>query len=295
MGAADPPHPGRPDAAVLSNPGADRVRAVRRLSGRPARRREGRFVAEGPQAVTEAVAAHTEAVAAGRPGILLALYATRDAADRYPGVLAGAAASGCPGRIATPEVLAAMGDTVTPQGLLAVCRLVDVPLARVLGGQPRLVAVLVHVRDPGNAGTVLRAADAAGAGGVVLTDASVDVHNPKCVRASAGSLFHLPVSTRVPLADAVAGLRRAGLKVLAADVAGAEDLDDLQDAAERGAGPLSGPLAWVFGNEARGLPDDVLATVDTVVRVPIYGRAESLNLATAAAVCLYAAARAHRT
>ncbi|MGZ4613763.1 MAG: TrmH family RNA methyltransferase [Kineosporiaceae bacterium] len=294
MGAAVPPQPGRPGGAVPSDPGSDRVRAVRRLSGRSARRREGRFVAEGPQAVAEAIAAHVEAVSAGRPGLLLALYATADAAERHADVLAAATQNGCPPRVATPEALAAMGDTVTPQGLLAVCRLVDVPLSRVLDGPPRLVAVLAQVRDPGNAGTVLRAADAAGADGVVLTDASVDVHNPKCVRASAGSLFHLPVSTGVPLAEAVAGLRVAGLAVLAADVAGSQDLDDLQDAADRGAGPLVGGVAWVFGNEAWGLPDDALAVVDAVVRVPLRGRAESLNLATAATVCLYAAARAHR-
>ena len=187
-----------------------------------------------------------------------------------------------------------MSDTVTPQGLLAVCALVDVPLAAVVAARPSLVAVLAHVRDPGNAGTVVRAADAAGAGGVVLTDASVDVHNPKCVRASAGSIFHLPVATGVPLAPAVRALRGAGLTVLAADVAGTADLDDLQDAAGRGEGPLAGPVAWVFGNEAWGLPDDALAAADAVVRVPVYGRAESLNLATAATVCLYASARAHR-
>jgi RNA methyltransferase, TrmH family len=288
-----PPNSGRQDVVVLSNPGADRVRAVRRLTGRSARRREGRFLAEGPQAVTEAVAAHVADMPTGRPGILVALYATPDAAERHAGLLAQAADVGFPARIATPEVLAAMGDTVTPQGLLAVCRLVDVPLARVLDGSPRLVAVLAHVRDPGNAGAVLRAADAAGADGVVVTDASVDVHNPKSVRASAGSLFHVPVSTSVPFADAVNGLRDARLAVLAADVAGPVDLDDLQNDAERGAGPLSGPVAWLFGNEAWGLPDDVLAAADVVVRVPVYGRAESLNLATAAAVCLYASARAH--
>jgi TrmH family RNA methyltransferase len=169
-----------------------------------------------------------------------------------------------------------------------------VPLERLAAGAPRLVAVLAHVRDPGNAGTVLRAADAAGAGGVVLTDASVDVFNPKCVRASAGSLFHLPVATGVPLDPTVEALRAAGLVVLAADVAGTVDLDDLQDLAARGEGPLAGPVAWVFGNEAWGLPDDALGAADAVVRVPVYGRAESLNLATAATVCLYAAARAHR-
>jgi TrmH family RNA methyltransferase len=170
----------------------------------------------------------------------------------------------------------------------------------VLAGRPRLVAVLAHVRDPGNAGTVLRAADAAGADAVVLTDASVDVHNPKCVRSTAGSLFHLPVVTGVPLAEAVGALRAAGLTVYAADGAGDVDLDDLLDRAQdarRAGGPatgLAGPVAWVFGNEAWGLPAADRALADAVVRVPVHGRAESLNLATAATVCLYAAARAHR-
>jgi TrmH family RNA methyltransferase len=278
----------------MSNPGSDRVRAVRRLSGRSARRREGRFVAEGPQSVTEAVTAHVDAVGAGRPPVVLALYATEDAALRHASVVDRATDAGCVVRLATPDVLAAMSDTVTSQGIVAVCAFVDVPLERLVASSPRLVAVLAHVRDPGNAGTVVRAADAAGAGGVVLTDASVDVFNSKCVRASAGSLFHLPVVTGVPLAATVQALRGAGLVVLGADVGGTADLDGLQDDAGRGEGPLVGPVVWVFGNEAWGLPDDALAAVDAVVRVPVYGRAESLNLATAATVCLYASARAQR-
>jgi TrmH family RNA methyltransferase len=189
-------------------------------------------------------------------------------------------------------VLAALADTRTPQGLVAACDLVAVDaagLADVLARRPRLVAVLAHVRDPGNAGTVIRAADAAGADAVVLTDASVDVHNPKCVRSTAGSLFHLDVVTGVPLDAAVAGLRAAGLRVLAADGAGRTDLDDLEDA-----GALGGPVAWVLGNEAWGLGEEDRALADDVVRVPIHGRAESLNLAMAATVCLYATARAQR-
>jgi TrmH family RNA methyltransferase len=267
------------------------VRAVRRLSGRSARRRAGLFVAEGPQAVREAVAAHRQ-----HPGgVVRELYATPDAADRHPQILDAARGAGLMPRPVTDEVLAAMAETVTPQGLLAVCRLVDVPTATALAGRPRLVAVLARVRDPGNAGTVLRAADAAGAEAVVLTDASVDVHNPKCVRASAGSLFHLPVVTGVPLPEAVDALRVAGLTVLAADGEGDLDLDDLLDAAAAGRpGGLAGPVAWVFGNEAWGLPAEDLALVDGVVRVPVHGRAESLNLATAATVCLYASARAQR-
>lgn len=266
------------------------MKAVRRLSGRSARVRDGRFAVEGPQAVREAVAG---------PGVL-ALYATEQAAQRHPEILDAARADGTQPVLVTDEVMAAMTDTVTPQGLLAVCRLVDVPLADVLAARPRLVAVLAHVRDPGNAGTVIRAADAAGADAVVLTDASVDPHNPKCVRSTAGSLFHLPVVTGVPLADAVDALRGAGLVVYAADGAGDVDLDDLQDAAEddrRSGAPaqgLAGPVAWVFGNEAWGLPEEDRALADAVVRVPVHGKAESLNLGTAATVCLYAAARAHR-
>jgi TrmH family RNA methyltransferase len=259
---------------------------VRRLSGRSARQRARLFVAEGPQAVREAVTA---------PGVVQDLYATPDAAQRHPDIVAAAAAAGVSARPVTAEVLAAMAQTVTPQGLLAVCRFVDVPLPAVLAGRPQLVAVLARVRDPGNAGTVLRAADAAGAEAVVLTSTSVDVHNPKCVRATAGSLFHLPVVTGVGLADTVAGLRAAGLVVFAADGGGDLDLDDLLDVAAAGEpGGIAGPVAWVFGNEAWGLPADDLALVDGVVRVPVHGRAESLNLATAASVCLYAVARAQR-
>lgn len=149
--------------------------------------------------------------------------------------------------------------------------------------------MLANVRDPGNAGTVLRCADAAGADAVVLTDASVDLYNPKSVRASVGSLFHLPVAVGVPVERVVDGLRGAGVRILAADGAGDRDLD-----AELDSGSMGGPSAWVFGNEAWGLPEQTRALADAVVRVPIHGRAESLNLATAAAVCLYASARAQR-
>ncbi len=265
---------------------SDRVKAVRRLAGRSARLRAREFAAEGPQAVREAVTAHAQAP------VVRALYATAQALDRHRDIAEAAAAAGLSAQLVDDAVLAAMSDTVHPQGLIAVCGFVDVPMQQVIEARPRLVAVLARVRDPGNAGTVLRAADAAGADAVVLTDSSVDVHNPKCVRATAGSLFHLPVVTAVSLAEAVEALRAAGLAVLAADGAGELDLDDLQDQGD--GGRLGGPVAWVFGNEAWGLPEEDRALADAVVRVPVHGRAESLNLATAATVCLYASARAHR-
>ncbi len=153
--------------------------------------------------------------------------------------------------------------------------------------KPRLVAICADVRDPGNAGTVIRCADAAGADVVVLAGSSVDVYNPKTVRASVGSLFHLPIAVEHDAAAAVRAAQAAGLQVLAADGSGEADLDDADEL-------LAAPTAWLFGNEAWGLPDDLAALADHRVRIPIHGRAESLNLATAAALCLYASARIHR-
>jgi RNA methyltransferase, TrmH family len=264
----------------LTSVRSPRVTAARRLAKRSFRSRERRFLAEGPQAVREAVA--------GR-GVLEELFVTADAAARHREIVDAAQAAGVPVHRASGEVVAAVSETVTPQGMVGVCRFVDVPLDIVAARAPRLVAVLANVRDPGNAGTVLRAADAAGADAVVFSDASVDPYNGKCVRASAGSLFHLPVVVGVPAADVIDTLRSAGLRVLAADGSGRRDLDEELDA--RG---LCGPTGWIFGNEAWGLPDYVRDRADGVVRVPIHGHAESLNLATAAAVCLYASARAQR-
>ena len=280
---------GRPATGPgLTNPRAERVLAVRALAGRSARRRSGRYLVEGPQAVREAVTC--------TPRLVREVYLSDEAADRYPEIESTALVAGLPVRRGTVQVLAAMsGDA---QGVVAVAVPDDRDLAGVLAAAPRLVAVLAHVRDPGNAGTVLRAADAAGADAVLLSDASVDVLAPKVVRAAAGSSFHLPVVPGLRLAETVAALRAAGLTVLAADGRGTLDLDDLLDGAvELGGGrrvDLAAPTAWLFGNEAWGLDEDALAGADAAVRVPIHGRAESLNLATAAAVCLYASARAQR-
>ena len=265
----------------LTSPHAVRVKAAQRLGKRAFRARDRRFLAEGPQAVREAV---------DRPGTVLELFATREAAARHPDILAAAGAGGATVQLVNGGVMTALSQTVTPQGLVAVCGLLDVPLTELLDPAPRLLAVLAHARDPGNAGTVVRAADAAGAGGVLLTGDSVDPYNGKCVRASAGSLFHLPVSIGQHVEEDLPALRAAGLRVLAADGHADLDLDQATDS-----GLLDGPTAWVFGNEAWGLPESTRALADEVVKVPIHGRAESLNLATAAAVCLYASARAHRT
>jgi RNA methyltransferase, TrmH family len=267
-------------ASELTSVRSVRVQAVRRLTKRAFRARERRFLAEGPQAVREALAS---------PGGVGELFATRDAVDRHRDLVAAAASAGVEVQLVSGDVMAAMCQTVTPQGVVAVCGFVDVDLAAVLAARPRLVAVLADARDPGNAGTVVRTADAAGADAVVLAGASVDPYNGKCVRASAGSIFHLPLAVHGDVAETLHALRAAGLRVLAADGDGDDDLDRAGDD-----GRLDGPTVWVFGNEAWGLPDATRSLADDILRVPIHGRAESLNLATAAAVCLYASARAHR-
>ncbi|MER7175432.1 TrmH family RNA methyltransferase [Streptomyces mesophilus] len=268
----------------LISPKSSRVAAARRLGKRNFRTKERLFLAEGPQAVREA-AGHSSAGEA----TLVELFATVEAAERYAGIIDAAHKAGARVQLADETVIADISTTVTPQGLVGVCRFLDTPFEQILAAQPRLVAVLAHVRDPGNAGTVLRCADAAGADAVVLTDASVDLYNPKSVRASVGSHFHLPVAVGVPVEQAVQGLKDAGVRIVAADGAGEDDLDDELDK-----GTMGGPTAWIFGNEAWGLPEETRALADAVVRVPIHGKAESLNLATAAAVCLYASARAQR-
>ncbi|EWT04871.1 RNA methyltransferase [Intrasporangium chromatireducens Q5-1] len=264
---------------MLTNPRSDRVRSVRALSRRSVRSRTGLFLAEGPQSVREAVVHRAEHVRD--------VYVTAQAAQRHTDIITRAEDAGLHVHETSADVLSTMAETETPQGIVAVCRRADLSLDAALAGLPpdAVVCVLTHVRDPGNAGTVIRGADAAGADLVVVSDASVDVYAPKVVRSTAGSIFHLPVVVGRPVNEILAALAARGIRRLAADGAGTTLLHDA---------PLDGPHAWVMGNEAWGLPAEVRAQCDDVVRVPIYGLAESLNLAMAATVCLYASAEARR-
>jgi TrmH family RNA methyltransferase len=260
---------------VLENPRSPRVRAVAKLTKRSARQETGLFLLEGPQAAREALAY--------KPKTLVEIFATPTAMDKHTDVRDAAKDAGLEIVYTTEAVLDAMADTVTPQGIVAVARQSPTSLREVFAASPRLVAICEEVRDPGNLGTIIRAADAAGADAVILTGRTVDPYNPKVVRATTGSLFHVPVAVGVDLATVVDKARAAGVQVIAADVGGGDFL------ASRGL--LSRPTAWLFGNEAWGLPDDLLALADHRVRIPIHGRAESLNLATAAAICLHESAR----
>jgi TrmH family RNA methyltransferase len=266
------------DRNVIDNPRSPRVRAVAKLAKRSARAETGLFLVEGPQAVDEALAFH--------PETLVDLFLTPLASDRYTSLIERAGAAGIAAETVSEHVLETMADTVTPQGVVAVCRQFPVALDDLLAGAPRLLAILEEVRDPGNAGTIIRAADAAGADGVILTGHSVDAYNPKVVRSTTGSIFHLPVAQGISLPTALDAVRAAGVRILAADIKG-DDLPDIR-------AELTQPTAWLFGNEAHGLSEESLRLADRIVRVPIYGHAESMNLATAASVCLYESAFAQR-
>jgi TrmH family RNA methyltransferase len=240
------------------------------LSRRSERSERRLFLAEGRNAVEAALDA----------GVVVEVFARPVRDHLMPEV-----PDGIPVTWVDERALKALSDTVTPAGVVALCRFVDVPLDQALVGG--YVALCAHVSDPGNAGTVIRCADAAGAGGVVLAGTSVDLYNAKTIRASAGSAFHLPVTTGVDASDAVAAARAAGYQVLSTEANGDLDLFEADEV-------LARPTAWLFGNEAHGLPPDLAALADHRVRIPIHGRAESLNLSTAAALCLYASARAQR-
>ncbi|MFI7190369.1 TrmH family RNA methyltransferase [Nocardia nova] len=273
-----------------------RVVSAVKLHRSASRRKTGLFLAEGANSV--AAGLDTERVEE--------LFYSNRAAEREHELVATAAALGVRTTLVSERAAEHLGETVTPPGLVAVCRLVDVPLSQVvsprhedapavagavpgLGSGARLLAVPVEIADPGNAGTLIRVADAVGADGVVLAGDSVDPHNGKCVRACAGSLFHVPIARDRDIDAVLNALRDNDITVLATTARGEVDLDDADDLL-RTAGE-SGGTAWLFGNEAHGLDPAVAARADHRVRIPIHGRAESLNLAAAAAICLYADAR----
>ncbi len=300
-------HTERPDQDVMTNPRADRVKRVARLAGRSARLREGLFLAEGPQSSREALRLHLGELPARawRHGSVVESVYVSESWDGHDDGLAAlvdqVASLRVPVRRASAEVLAAMSDAVSPQGIVTVCR---VPQAlrsadrhassdrlrerveNVVPETARLVAVLCRVQDPGNAGTIIRAADAAGADAVLLTGGSVDVLNPKTVRSTAGSLFHLPVASGVDVELAAQVLGERGMQLLAADGYGEVRLDRAPQ------GLLEAPSAWLFGNEAQGLDEAERELATHRVAVPLYGAAESLNVGTAATVCLYGSAMA---
>lgn len=272
---------------VIANPKSERVRRVSELADRKGRKRSGRFMVEGPQSVRELLTWH--------PGLVEDLYvevesAQPDASFATPVVaqMAGKAMqSGVYVHKVTHAVMHRM--SADAQGVLAVADMqafLDSSAVPDDFDEHAMVAAFWQVRDPGNAGTVIRSADAAGCSAVVLVDDCVDVFNPKVIRSTVGSLFHLPILT-MGTDDFFAWCDTHELSVYAADVYGTdsrqpESLTDVIAAPET----LAGAKAVLFGNEARGLTKEVLERTDRIVSIPLYGKAESLNLGTSSAVML---------
>lgn len=246
--------------------------AAAKLLRHTGRRRAERFLVEGPNLVAAALGA----------GLVHEVFATAAAAHRHAALLAAT-----PVQTITDAAAKALSETVTPTGLVAVCAVPDHDLDAVLAASPDLVAVVVDLSEPGNAGTLIRTAHAMGAAAVVFAGNSVDPYNGKCLRSSAGSIFALPVVVAPDVPGALQRLRAAGLQTLATTVDAEITLDD--------AGALlAAPTAWIFGPEAHGLSPEVAASADHSIAIPMADGAESLNVAAAAAICLYQSARARR-
>ena len=244
-----------------------------KLQRRSERTAAGRFLAEGPNLVE----------AAARHGAVERVFATEAAAQRYGAILGGLAVTGV-----TDRAMKALSETVTPAGLVAVCRLPGTRLEDVLADRPSLIVVAADIADPGNAGTLIRLADAMGAAAVIFSGDAVDPFNGKCVRSSAGSIFSVPVVGEADTLGLIDRLRAAGLTVLATTLDGDVTLDDAQPM-------LAAPTAWIFGPEAHGLAEEIALRADHRIVIPMSGAVDSLNVAAAAAICLYQSARAQRS
>lgn len=251
-----------------------RVANAAKLLRSAGRRKAERFLVEGENAVDAAVST----------GSATDLFVTERAAERFSDIVTAAGYMNVYTHAIDEKAARALTDTVTTTGLFAVCTPVLWSVGKALGKAPKLVTVPVQTSEPGNAGTLMRLSDAMGADAVLFAGETVDPQSGKAARASAGSLFHLPVARHTDVNDVLGQVRAKGLTILATAADGEVDLDEADDL-------LAQPTAWLFGNEAHGLGEDVLAKADHRVRVPIRGRAESLNLATAAAICLYESAR----
>lgn len=283
--------PERPDQSPITSPRSERVRRIAALAGRSARRKQGRIRVEGPQAV--------RSLLAERPGDVLEVHLTAKADADHPELAELARAANIPLRPTDEQILAAMvrepgteGALVSPQGVVAVARRIEsAALDEVVGTDPgdsgahggALTLLVLHeVRDPGNVGTLIRTADAAGADAVILTRTCADPFAPKVIRASVGSVFHLPLVLGADIDETLAALAAHSVTAVATSGYAEADLYETE---------LPSRIAWIMGNEARGLDDLTLASAPLAVRIPLAGRAESLNVHTAATVCLFESLR----
>lgn len=232
------------------------------------------FIAEGPQAVREALRLD---------GVVQEIFLAADSTSLCREL---AETTSAPVTVVSGDILAAMGETQAPQGILAVCSWITRPLEEVIRPGASMLVIIDGAGDPGNVGTIIRTAHAAGADGVVMTHMSVDPHNGKCVRATAGSVFHLPIATGVDATQIAARAKAAGLLLALTAADGEFGLYELLSRPNRPS------IAWILGSEAHGVSEDMRAVADLTVSIPMFGAAESLNVGSAAAICLYSDAAA---
>lgn len=266
--------------SILDNPRADRVKKVAALAGRSARSKQGKILVEGPQAVRELVRC--------RSSFVEDVYYTSAAAQTHPDVIEDARRACRWVHEVSDEVSEALSRD--SQGICAVARTeaIESVLPEIQSGDT--LVVIAQGRDPGNVGTIIRTADAMGARAIVSVKGSVDSSSPKVIRSSAGSVFHLPIVPAASFGEACQTLRGMNAVILGTSGAqGAYSLTSLMSyAAWERRGWLAQTHAWVFGNEAQGMSDDEMAACDALVMIPMSGKAESLNVASAAAMCLFA-------
>ncbi|WP_288814091.1 RNA methyltransferase [uncultured Corynebacterium sp.] len=252
-----------------------RVVNAAKLHRAAARKKADAFLVEGENSVEAAIST----------GAATDVFVTEAAAERYEPVVRSANYLNVYVHPIDERAAKHLSDTVTTSGIFAVCKPVLWSTGKAIAGRPQLVSVPVLTSDPGNAGTLIRVSDAMGADAVVFAGETVDPQSCKTVRASAGSLFHLPVARDPNIKDVLGQLRAKGLQILATSADGEVSLEEADEL-------LTKPTAWLFGNEAHGLGEELLAEADVRVSIPLRGRAESLNLATAASICLYESAKA---
>jgi len=258
---------------VIESPKNERIRRYRRLRKRNFRYREGFFLVEGLQCVAEAL------MSPRPPECVICSQKGEDALRPYADIISELSIA-C--YTVSDEVISVLSDTVTPQGIIAISPLLHVSLEELCAAGVQTLLVANRVRDPGNLGNMIRIADAAGAGGMIICAESADPYNAKTVRSTAGSLFHLPLAIAGGISETIRALREAGYCILVADAHGGTSMWEAE---------WPDRLALVMGNEAWGTPDEEAAQADARVCIPLIGRAESLNVSAAAAVLLYEAAR----
>ncbi len=250
-----------------------RIVNAAKLHRSSARKKANAFIVEGDNSVDAAVST----------GAATDVFVTERAAEKFADIVTAAGYMDVYVHPITDRAAKSLSDTQTTTGIFALCTPVLWTPGKILNGKPQLVSVPVETSEPGNAGTLIRTSDAMGADGVIFAGETVDPLGSKVARASAGSLFHIPTARDTNIKDVLGKLRSSNLQILATVPQGDATLDEVD---------LSKPTAWLFGNEAHGLSKELLNAADIRVSIPLRGRAESLNLATAASICLYESAKA---